>query len=212
MFRKYIKFIVVVIFKIIHCFFNYYRYNSVSSFLDRLYSFWIGFEFNEYGGFVKPHLTLIGGKCISIGKNTIIDSNAILTAWNIKDISGKQHCPKISIGKNCNLGQYVHITCTNYIYIANRVLVGRWVTISDNNHGSTDYETLQTPPIEREWISKGPVIIEDDVWIGDKATILANVKIGKGAVVAANSVVTKDVPAYCVVAGNPAKIIKIYKK
>lgn len=57
-------------------------------------------------------------------------------------------------------------------------------------------------------VSKGPVIIEDNVWIGDKATILANVTIGKGAVVAANSVVTKDVPAYSVVAGIPAKVIK----
>ena len=90
----------------------------------------------------------------------------------------------------------------------NRVLIGRWVTISDNNHGYTDMLSLQKPPIEREWVSKGPVIIEDNVWIGDKATILANVTIGKGAVVAANSVVTKDVPAYSVVAGIPAKVIK----
>ena len=60
----------------------------------------------------------------------------------------------------------------------------------------------------RPVVSKGSVIIGNNVWIGDKATILPNVTIGDGAVIAANSVVTKDVPAYSVVAGNPAKVIK----
>ena len=67
---------------------------------------------------------------------------------------------------------------------------------------------FDTVPGSPEFIGKGPVIIEDNVWIGDKATILSGVKIGKGAIVAANAVVTKDVPAYSVVAGNPAKIIR----
>ena len=57
-------------------------------------------------------------------------------------------------------------------------------------------------------VSKGPVVIGDNVWIGDKVTVLPGVTIGDGAVIAANAVVTKDVPAYSVVAGNPAKIIK----
>ena len=54
----------------------------------------------------------------------------------------------------------------------------------------------------------GPVIIEDGVWIGDKVTILPNVRIGKNAVIGANSVVTKDIPENCVAGGIPAKIIK----
>jgi acetyltransferase-like isoleucine patch superfamily enzyme len=65
-----------------------------------------------------------------------------------------------------------------------------------------------TAPIKRSLFSKGPVIIGDNVWIGDKATILPGVSIGNGAVIAANAVVTKDVPAYSVAAGNPARIIK----
>ncbi len=56
--------------------------------------------------------------------------------------------------------------------------------------------------------SKGPITIGNDVWIGYGATIMSGVTIGDGAVVAANSLVTKDVPAYAVVAGNPAKIVK----
>ena len=112
------------------------------------------------------------------------------------------------IGKDCCFGEYNHITSTNKIVIGDNLLTGRWVTITDNSHGDTDYETLQMPPLMRLVTSKGPVIIGNNVWIGDKATILPNVTIGDGAVIAANSVVTKDVPAYSVVAGNPAKVIK----
>ena len=63
-------------------------------------------------------------------------------------------------------------------------------------------------PLERPITSKGPVVIGNNVWIGDKATILPGVTIGDGAVIAANAVVTKDVPAYSVVGGNPARVIK----
>lgn len=59
-----------------------------------------------------------------------------------------------------------------------------------------------------EAISKGDIVIEDDVWIGVNATILSGVKIAQGAVVAAGAVVTKDVPPYAIVGGNPAKVIK----
>jgi acetyltransferase-like isoleucine patch superfamily enzyme len=62
--------------------------------------------------------------------------------------------------------------------------------------------------MKRRLSSKGPVVIGDKVWIGDKVTILSGVTIGDGAVVAANSVVAKDVPAYCVVAGVAAKVVK----
>lgn len=66
------------------------------------------------------------------------------------------------------------------------------------------------PPthMKRKCISKGIVQIGNKVWIGDKVTILPNVRIGDGAIIAANSVVTKDVPSYSVVAGNPATIKK----
>lgn len=208
MFKKKLKQVIHFVLRIVYYFWNYSMYSSVLFLKNKIYSQWVAFEFKSNLGFVKAGLTLEGGKCISIGKDTLIEKNAVLTAWNTKDGSGIQHHPILEIGDNCYIGQHIHITCINHVHLSNRVLIGRWVTISDNNHGYTDFVSLQQPPIEREWVSKGPVIIEDDVWIGDKATILANVTIGKGAVVAANSVVTKNVPAYCVVAGNPAKIIK----
>lgn len=145
-----------------------------------------------------------GSRCITIAEKTDFGDFCYLTTWP-EYVKVK---PSLEIGSHCNFGGFNHITCTNKIVIGNNVLTGRWVTISDNNHGDTSQETLQKHPLERPIVSKGPVIIEDDVWIGDKATILAGVHIGKGAVIAANAVVTKDVPAYSVVAGNPARIIK----
>ena len=128
--------------------------------------------------------------------------HSYLTAWD-------SICePSLIIGDNANIGAFNHITCANKIQIGNNMLTGKYVTITDNSHGTTNYNDLLLAPRKRKIYSKGPVIIGNNVWIGDKATILPNVTIGDGAVIAANSVVTKDVPSYSVVAGNPAKIIK----
>lgn len=116
--------------------------------------------------------------------------------------------PELTIGSHCSFGAYNHITCTNKVTIGDNLLTGKWVTITDNSHGATDYASLQIEPIRRPIVSKGPVTIGNNVWIGDKATILPGVNIGDGAVIAANCVVTKDVPAYCVVAGNPGRVMK----
>lgn len=121
---------------------------------------------------------------------------------------GKSERPYLEIGDNCSFGAYNHITCANKMVIGEHCLTGKWVTITDNSHGETDYDSLLLPPAEREITTKGPVIIGTNVWIGDKATILPGVTIGDGAVIAASAVVTKDVPAYSVVGGNPARVLK----
>lgn len=170
-------------------------------------------------------------ECISIGEGTGFGKDLYLTAWNkyycLSDeiphdgeISGPDRNgmylqtlhPELAIGSHCNFGAYNHITCTNRITIGDNLLTGKWVTITDNSHGATDYDSLQIDPIRRPIVSKGPVTIGNNVWIGDKATILPGVTIGDGAIIAANTVVTKDVPAYSVVAGNPGKVVKIIEK
>lgn len=95
----------------------------------------------------------------------------------------------------------------NYVSIAPDVL---FIPASEHN-----YKNLSTYPfkvmscgLEYEAVSKGSIILEDDVWIGARAIILSGVRIGQGAVIAAGSVVTKDVEPYSIVAGNPAKHIK----
>lgn len=163
---------------------------------------------NAKGVFFPADLTSLGEDCITIGEGTHIGEHCVLTAWKTTCAGGVFH-PEIVIGKNCDFGMWNHISATNSIRIGDNLLTGKWVTIIDNSHGETDLATLQQPPLMRLVTSKGPIIIGNNVWIGDKATILPNVTIGDGAVIAANAVVTKDVPAYAVVAGIPAKVIKM---
>lgn len=146
---------------------------------------------------------LVGGKYISIGDDCCFGSDLYLTAWRI----GEGH-PCISIGKNCSFGSWNHISASNSITIGDGLLTGKWVTIVDNSHGGTDKEDLQVRPWSRPVISKGPIVIGKNVWIGDKATILPGLTIGDGVLIGANAVVTMDIPAYCIVGGNPARIIK----
>lgn len=93
--------------------------------------------------------------------------------------------------------------------LTNGVLTGPNILITDNAHGASMAELLDTPPRLRPLHSKGPVVIEDNVWIGEKSSIMPGVHIGKGAIIAANSVVTHDIPSYCVAAGIPAKLLRL---
>lgn len=175
---------------------------------DRLRALWLCSRFKSCDISVRiEHLGLLrGSQYISIGENTDIQQYTYLTAWDrYRDI---HYSPEIIIGSDCHIGAFNHITCVNKIVIGDGFVSGKWVTITDNSHGGTTFETLQLPVGIRPVVSKGPVIIGKNVWIGDKATILPGVTIGDGVVVAANSVVTKDVPSYCIVGGNPAKVIK----
>ena len=155
-----------------------------------------------FGNYMKTW----GEDCVTIRGGTHFGDYCIVTAW--KSYRGNLFTPEIRIGSKCSFGEYCHITSVNSIIIGDGVLTGRWVTITDNSHGNSEKDSLMEAPLERPLSSKGPVVIGNNVWIGDKATILPNVEIGDGAVIAANSVVTKNVPPYCVVGGIPARIIK----
>lgn len=176
---------------------------------DILYSLWISPSFKKFGelSFIKYPIVLCGNNYISIGDKTGIGARTILTAWD--KYEGYSYNPQIIIGNNVWIGEDAHITSMNSIIIGNNVLLGKKVTITDNSHGNNDIESLSLPPSKRCLYSKGPIVIEDNVWIGDKATILPGVRIGCGSIVAANAVVTKDVPKNCIVGGIPAKILKL---
>lgn len=163
-------------------------------------------KFKQFeGNIISPH-QLMGEKYITIGKGTTIGKNVILTAW--EKYENEYFSPSIEIGENCLIGENAHITACYKIKIGNNLLTGRYIYISDNAHGKSSIEELEIPPIKRKLHIKGPVIIEDNVWIGERVCILSGVHIGKGAIIAANAVVTHDVPAGCIVGGIPAKIIK----
>lgn len=86
-------------------------------------------------------------------------------------------------------------------------MIADHVYITDNLHG---YEDINIPPVDQPLKVPGPVIIGDQTWIGERACILPNVKIGRHYVIGSNAVVTKDVPDYSVPAGIPARVIKHY--
>jgi acetyltransferase-like isoleucine patch superfamily enzyme len=177
-----------------------------------IYSVWLSRSFKNFGekSIVKYPCLLLGEKYISVGEKTSIGKHGVITAWD--KYMDDHFSPQIIIGDNVSIGEYCHITAINKIVIGNGVLTGRWLTITDNAHGNNTFNEIDIPPLKRPLFTKGAVIIEENVWIGDKVTILAGVHIGKGSVIAANAVVTKDIPAYCVVGGIPAKIIKQIKK
>ena len=158
-------------------------------------------------------------KCGSFGQNSLLAKDvSILRGKNIhigNNCSIQSHCTlettgtgKIEITDGLSLGEYSHITSANGITIGKNLLTGRFVLITDNSHGENKtIDELNIAPLQRPIYSKGKILIGDNVWIGDKASILAGVTIGNGAIIAANAVVTKDVPAYGVAAGIPARII-----
>jgi len=108
----------------------------------------------------------------------------------------------IKVGNMCTINTGVLIAAHTRIEIGDNGLIGEYTSIRDNDHR---YDASD-PIIEQGFISS-PIHIEDDVWIGRGCCVLKGVRIGKGAVVAANSVVNKPVPEYAIVGGVPARII-----
>lgn len=156
---------------------------------------------------ITPKIRIIGGKYIEIGHGVHIHGDTILSAYS--EFAGSKFLPSIFIGDNCNLGPRAHITAINRVVIGAGTLTGRDLTVTDHAHGQvSDRKQLLEAPNRRLLYSKGEVAIGRNVWIGDKVTVLPGVHIGDGAIIGAGSVVTGDVPAYAVVAGNPARIIR----
>lgn len=144
---------------------------------------------------------------IKIGKSSHIRGELLVFA----------HGGQIVIGDDCYVGEGTRIWSGKSILIGNRVLISHGVNIFDSQTHSLSarernehYKKIVTSghPTEIN-LDELPVVIEDDAWIACMSIILRGVHIGRGAVVAAGSVVTKDVPAWAVVAGNPARVIKM---
>ena len=110
----------------------------------------------------------------------------------------------IIIGDRCRIG--MNNVLIGPVTIGNDTILAQNIVMSGLNHG---YEDITLPPHDQK-VTKSKIIIEDEVWIGANVVVVAGVTIGKHSVVAAGSIVTKSIPPYSVVVGNPAKIIKQY--
>lgn len=200
-----------IIKKIIECISKLYTVRAgrrIRRLINFCYGEWISQEFQALGSdfMIEKPFYLKGGKDIIIGSNFNSCPGFRIEVWECLSYT---HSPKIVIGNNVCFNYDCHLGAINSIVIGNNVLVGSRVLITDHDHGNMTFADLHMPPNQRLLYSKGATIIEDDVWIGEGVSILSNVTIGKGAVIAANSVVCKNVPAYSIVGGIPAKIIKI---
>jgi acetyltransferase-like isoleucine patch superfamily enzyme len=149
--------------------------------------------------------SLIGLNCLAVGDGFISFSGLQL---EIFDTLNANYQTNMRIGDNVSINYDCHIGCINQIIVGNNVLIASRVYISDHSHGLSDYSDINIPPSQRIIHSKGPVIIEDNVWLGEGVVVLPGVTIGKGTIVGANSVVTRNLPPYTVCAGVPAKVLK----
>jgi len=151
--------------------------------------------------------------------NDLCDRSLIQIGDDTQVLSNLQvfpHGGRIVVGKDCYLGEQTRIWSMNSITIGDRVLISHSINIHDHNahslsardrHAHLKAIIAKGHPKDLENVASEPVVIEDDAWIGFNATILKGVRIGKGAVVGACSVVTKDVPPYSVVVGNPSRVV-----
>lgn len=173
------KKIVAIIIKILYRFFNYKFYCFLKSRFLILYSLWIENEFKSCGKdcFIKPLNVLRGAENITVGNLVNIGSECILETYNISNNEDLKPC--LFIDDKTSIGDYGHITCTNNVIIGKNVLMGRRVLITDNSHGKSERSLLTLPPSTRPLYSKGAVIIEDNVWIGDQVCIMPGVTIGQ---------------------------------
>lgn len=157
------------------------------------------------------------GNC-SIGANVLVDSVLVKGSFSAKENCKLHHCQiegNVALGRNTSLwGPNLVIHTNNEkVKIGSFCSIARNVSIQTYNHNpkkATTYfigQNFFNEKWENEKVSKGGIVIENDVWIGAHSIILGGVTIHNGAVVAANSVVNKDVPPYSIVAGTPAKVI-----
>lgn len=122
---------------------------------------------------------------------------------NINIEKGAAFGENVTLGDNSGIG--INAFISSNVSIGNNVMMGPDCIIYTANHS---FENRGIPMRCQGFSEKKEVNIGDDVWIGGRVIILPGIKIGKGAIIGAGAVVTKDVPEYAIVAGNPAKIIR----
>lgn len=155
--------------------------------------------------FKCPSLSMIGKNCgihifkngkIICGDRIILDDQVMLYAKGI-----------LQIGKRFGINRYSRIVAHENIIIGDYVTIGQMVSILDHDH---QYEIVEEQ-LRLDGYQTAPIIIGNNIWIGDKCTILKGVTIGDNVVIGANTLVHKDVPSNVVIGGNPFKILKEIK-
>ncbi|MCC7351506.1 MAG: acyltransferase [Phycisphaerales bacterium] len=139
---------------------------------------------------------------IFIGDRVFIGNDAWIDTF--PRYANQTFTPRLDIGSDTMIGHHGHIMVIGHMKIGRHVLIANGVYISDNLHG---YEDVSRPVFDQPLVHR-PVEIGDEAWIGENVCVLPGVKIGRHSVIGSNSVVTRDIPPYCVAVGAPAAVIR----
>lgn len=141
----------------------------------------------------------IRGRFVAMERNRIVA---------IESHGGMHFTPTLVLGNDVSMENDCHIAAANRVEIHDRVLIASRVYVSDHSHGGATAADLALPPNSRPLKSRGPVVIEADVWLGEGVCVLPGVRIGQSSIIGANSVVTRDIPPRSVAVGAPARVIR----
>lgn len=196
--------------------------NKIRGLKNNLYTGWMKRRFLHFEGYLTGAISLTGGEYVSVGSETIIYRDVRIGAY--AQFGNQTFTPQIIIGKNCRIGKDCMLSAINRIEIGDNVAVTARTLVLDNVHGEfrdnklTFENGTEIPDVflqnvfTRDLASRGPVIIENDVHIGEGCVILPGVRIGHHSVVSANSVVAKNVPPYSIIAGKPAMVVMTFSE
>lgn len=177
---------------------------SISEFISNGFSFLRTRVFYPQCRFIRFPLYLRGRRSFAGGER--------LTLGRFCRVELEGKTKTLTIGRNCEFGDFTHIVALKSVIIGDNVLIASKCFISDTDHGIYKGEIQDSPnvpPNERKLTSK-PTEIGNNVWIGENAVILSGTYIANGCVIGANSVVRGNFDKVGIIAGNPAKYIKLY--
>lgn len=166
-----------------------------------LYNFFNARRFRRLGprAYVVKPLRLNGTQYMSLGRDVRVQTFSWLIAIKLDE-----HDPELTIGDGCALGDFNHIAAVRRVVFGKNVLTANGVYVSDNLHR---FEDIRTPIMDQPVRFKAEVHIGDGTWLGENVCVIG-ARIGRNCVIGANSVVTKDIPDYCVAVGSPAQVIR----
>jgi acetyltransferase-like isoleucine patch superfamily enzyme len=183
--------------------FALFSYRAFIRLKCKIFSLSISGAFGHFGAqtVLMPPVRLSGERQIFIGDHVFIGPNS----W-LQTICGEDSAPAaISIGSGTSIAGACVISAAENVTIEDNVLVARNVYISDHIHR---YIQAGVPVLAQGLDKIMPVLIKRGAWLGQNVVVCPGVTVGVGAVIGANSVVTQNIPAYCVAAGAPARVVK----
>jgi acetyltransferase-like isoleucine patch superfamily enzyme len=152
---------------------------------------------------ICPPTMIRGHERIEVGEDVVVLPGCVLSV--VTEFLGVTYEPLLRIGNGVRIGSDAVIGCCGLVDIQDKVLTADRIFIGDTYHG---YRDPSVPILDQPLADPRPVTIETGAFLGINSAVLAGVTVGTGACVAANAVVTKDVPPHSLVAGNPARVVR----